>query len=231
VDTSTRSSPRVERKRIQFNQQVEQYIAVTTPEDVSDDMDNVYCARDLDSHYGSLMNISVAKRELLKRRDINKAAKMDGPIIAMLPSAMLKCGVDTLERQEPAMRHTMGVSCKLSICSSPLIESPTPSRDTVPVFDNDNDVEAEDYVSSSKPGWRCWPLDATDSGMDRCPSSGSLSDEPVEVWRTVFGMPMLYEDADLAIQGFREGILGRVVGIVHTAGDIAHFIWNVVWKK
>ncbi|KAH8178491.1 hypothetical protein LIA77_00010 [Sarocladium implicatum] len=231
VGTSTRSSPSVERKHIHFNQQVEQYIAITAPEDVSDDMDSVYCARDCDHNDGLLMNISEAKRELLKRRDINKAAKMDGPIIAMLPSTMLKHGVDTLEPQEPAMRHTTGVSCKLSICSSPPTESPTSSRETVPVFDNDDDVEAGDNVPNSKPGWRCRPLDAPDSGIDRSSSSGSLSDEFAKAQRTEFGMPMLYEDADLATLGFREGILGRVVGIVHIAGDIAHFIWNAVWKK
>ena len=231
VDTSTRSSPSVERKRIHFNQQVEQYIAVTALEDVGDDMDSVYCARDCDYNDGLLMNISKAKRKLPKRRVINKAAKMDGPIIAMLPSAMLKYGVDTLEPQEPAKRHTTDVLYKLSICSSPPKESPASSRETMPVLDIDDDVEAEDYVPRSKPGWRCRPLDTPDSGMDHSSSSGSLSDEPIEVRRTAFGMPVLYEDADLATLGFREGILGHVVGIVHIAGDIAHFIWNAVWKK
>lgn len=177
------------------------------------------------------MNISEAKRQIMKRRGINKAANTEGLIIAMLPSAMLEDEVETLEPLQTAIRHTSGLSCKPSICYATLVESPRPSRELMPVFDNGDDVEAEDYVLDFKPGWRYRLLVAPDSGMHRSSSSGTISDEPFRLRRIKLGMPMLYEDVDLATLGFRQGILGCVIGIIHIAGVITHFIWNAGWKK
>lgn len=232
VDSSGLASPSVERKHIHFNEQVEQCIAVEVKGDDDDDMDNCYYARDSDSDDGFMMKRTKTKRRPLKRRGTKKAAKTDGPIIAMLPSTTLKYREDTPEPRETAMKHSTGVSHSPVISPSPSEETLKPSKESTHFFFGDDDeAELEDSILKSKPGWRSPPFDAPGGSMQRSTSSGSLTDEPAGMRRTESGMLMPYEEAGPAASGSSEGIFGRVVDTVNTARDIAHVIWNVGWRK
>ncbi|KAK0383215.1 hypothetical protein NLU13_9128 [Sarocladium strictum] len=232
VDSSGLASPSVERKHIHFNEQVEQCIAVEVKGDDDDDMDAGYYARDSDSDDGFMMKKTKTKKRPLRRRGTKKAAKMDGPIIAMLPSTTLKYREDTPEPRETAMKHSTGISHSPVISPSPSEETLRPSKESTHFFFGDEDeAETEDSILNSKPGWRSPPFDTSSAGMHRSASSGSLTDEPAGMRRTESGMLMPYEETGPAASGAGDGIFGRVVDTVNTARDIAHVIWNVGWRK
>jgi hypothetical protein len=221
-ESSGVASPSAERKHIHFNEQVEQCIALEVKQEDEDDVDTDRIGGDSDSDDGVMMKrTQTKKRGPLGRKRTKTVTAAEGKTIAMLPSTTLKYREDTPEPQETAMKHSR----------SPLM-SPSSSQETLRpsgasarfFFDEEDDVV--DNFCDPNVDWR--PTPDISGGLQRTPSSGSLTDEPAGMRRTPSGMFMPYEESETA---GGDGIFGRVVDTVNTARDIAHVIWNVGWRK
>ena len=240
--TSGLQSPSGERKRIRFDEKVEQCIAVDVKEGEDDEDDAGWNAQDDDSSDddddGIVLKSSKARRNSLVRHS-RSSSFSESRTIAKLPATTLK-----YRNEEP---------CLLAPPSSPISPrwngaqlSPSPSQETIrPSHSRNYILEEDDDAGLS---WE--PSDAfrvrreagqgllaqRDGSHDVIPSqhTGLGAEERVaDLRRTSSGMFMPFEtdEADLDEDEMNAGFLGRVVDTVNTAKDIAHVIWNVGWRK
>lgn len=219
------ASPTSGRKRIHFNEQVEQCIAVDIrPDDGNDTPIDMYGSSDSDDGAIMMKRSTTRRRRMPAPRRKRKVA--DGKTIAKLPSTTLKDREGTLEI-ETAMKHS-GRTYR-----SPIV-SPSSSQETLRAdgakaksprrsFFEDQEDEEENSADASG------STDRSFGGLRRTPSSGSLTGEPSGMRRTASGMFMPCDEAETPAAN--SGIFGRVLDTVNTARDIAHVIWNVGWRK
>ncbi|KAH6959735.1 hypothetical protein BKA56DRAFT_601028 [Ilyonectria sp. MPI-CAGE-AT-0026] len=101
------ASPRVERKHIHFNDEVEQFIAAEAI-DGDDDIDTDQLG-DSDSDDGVMMKLARPRKRAplirKKPKKVKTSLPSDGKTITMLPSTMLKYQEDMLEAPETATKH------------------------------------------------------------------------------------------------------------------------------
>jgi hypothetical protein len=239
-------SPSTERKRIHFNEKVEQCIAVDIK---GEDDDDDYVREEIwdsGSDDAIMMKRSRTKKRRvpIMRRKSTGSVQTNGKIIAKLPSTTLKCRDEDEDGQETAMKHST------KVYRSPIL-SPSSSQETLRAdllkksksggkfFMGSSDDEDEDDGTSSrgqrvpKPKPKASTLDDESPqglglGLRRNTSTSSLTAEPAGMRRTASGMFMRVDDDEPANN---DGIFGRVIDTVNTARDIAHVIWNVGWRK
>ena len=231
TESSGITSPTSGRKRIHFNEQVEQCIAVDIKGEDDDDM-NIDRPEDddSDSDCGVMMKRTRSRKKapLLKKRRA-KSSSTEGRTIAMLPSTTLKYREDTPEPPETAMKHSTGRRSPLvSPSSSQETLRPTTSKARF-LFGEEDEDDVVDGFCDPNADWHSVPPEFDGGGtLHRSGSTGSLNDdEPAGMRRTPSGMFMPYEEGEAS----GEGIFGRVIDTVNTARDIAHVIWNVGWRR
>ncbi|PKS06395.1 hypothetical protein jhhlp_007143 [Lomentospora prolificans] len=218
-------SPTSGRRRIHFNEQVEQCIAVDLRADDDNDTPvDIYGSSDSDD--GAIMMKRTSTRR--KRMPVPRRKKKvpEGKTIAMLPSTTLKDREGILD-SETAMKHsgrayrspTVSPSSSQETLRADAAKSNSPRRSFFEEVD-DGDVTFADASSS---------LDRPGGGLRRTTSSSSLTSEPTGMRRTPSGMFMPCDETE--VPAGNGGIFSRVLDTVNTARDIAHVIWNVGWRK
>lgn len=232
-------SPTSGRKRIHFNEQVEQCIAVDIrgDDDGNDTPVDIYGSSDSDG--GAIMMKQTTRRKRRMPLVRRKSKSSEGKTIAMLPSTTLKDREDITE-PETAMKHGNRVY------RSPVI-SPSSSQETLRAdnvkpsksprrsfFEEEEDGHGMDGPFASSPGIGTYgetsiSSDRGTGGLRRITSSSSLTAEPAGMRRTSSGMFMPCDEVEA--QAANGGLFGRVLDTVNTARDIAHVIWNVGWRK
>ena len=243
--TSGLHSPSGERKRIRFDEKVEQRIAVDIKEgedDDDDDEDGDEWATQIGDYSsdddGIVLKSSKTRRTSLIRHSRSNSSS-ESRTIAKLPDTTLKCRTEAQNL--------------LALPSSPIQSrwtsgqlSPSPSQETIrPTRGRNFILEDEDDASLA---WE--PSDAflargergrgslaqRDGSCEMKASSSvahTIDDDTNTLRRTSSGMFMPFDDDDEAGNDEDElpfGLLGRVVDTVNTARDIAHVIWNVGWR-
>lgn len=224
VESPRTISPSSERKRIHFNEQVKQCIAVEAKDNKDMINDHYSSGSDLD-HGIMIKRVKTKKRSISRCKTLKPKLAAEGKTISMLPSTTLKCREGTPEPRETAMKH-----------SQSLLMPPSSSQETLrPVkqsggffFVEEDDNSLDDVLLSPRSGWAPHPNEDTNGDLNRLTSSGNLCKAPADMRRTPSGMFMPYEEAGIQ---FGDGIFGRVIATVNTARDIAPVIWNVGWKK
>jgi hypothetical protein len=224
VESPRTISPSSERKRIHFNEQVKQCIAVEAKD--NKDTINDHYSSDSDSDHGIMIKrVKTKKRPISRRTTLKPKLAAEGKTISMLPSTTLKYREGTPEPRETAMKHSQN-----------LLMPPSSSQETLrPVqqsgglfFVEEDDNSLNNVLLSPRSGWAPHPNEDTNGDLNRLTSSGNLCKAPADMRRTPSGMFMPYEEAEIQ---FGDGIFGRVIATVKTARDIAHVIWNVGWKN
>lgn len=226
TDSSAMTSPYTERKRIHFNEQVEQFTAVEIKGEDDNEMDRTITKFDDQSASDDSDDCIVMKRVKAKRRNPGKSSMKrfvsgDGETIAILPSAKLKYQEDTPEPPETAVKHSQ--SPTLSPSSSR--ETRRPTKRSKRFYCSEEEDDNIDEISVTGSGWRSTPVE---SGMPRSASFNSLYEVPAGMRDTPSRMFMPCEDAD-ATAG--DGIIRRVIDTVNTARDIAYAILHPCWRK
>ena len=250
-DTSGIASPNTEKRRIHFNEQVEQCIAVDVKGDDDEHVPFMSTYDDSESDDGIVMMVSRKRhvKSTPKKSALNNA---EPKTIASLPSTTLKYRDDYPGPQETAMKHSYR-SPVMSPSSSQetLKPSKKPAKSSVSP-DSSPDEDRDDQTptprahspspvkSPSRPleagsnPFRGAPLDArlhggSGSGTKRSTSIRSLNlgSEGSGMRRTSSGMLMPIEEGETSEKA---GIVGRIIDTVNTARDIAHVIWNVGWR-
>ncbi|SPN96925.1 related to negative regulator of glucose-repressible genes [Cephalotrichum gorgonifer] len=226
--TSGIVSPTSERKRIHFNEQVEQCIAVDVKGDDDGDDTPVY-SYGSDSDDGAIMMKRTRRRRKRVPMVRKKSKGTDSKTIAMLPSTTLKDRQDSLE-VETAMKHST------YSYGSPLV-SPSSSQET---------LRADGMKSKKSKAWFFSGDDNSDeetvydfdgaygnvsqsTASRRTASSSSSDPEPAGMRRTPSGMFMPCDEAESPTAN--DGVFSRILDTVNTARDIAHVIWNVGWRQ
>ena len=227
-----------DKRRIHFNDKVEQCIAVDVKDGDDDDDDDRYNAIDEDDGDDDssddglvMMRRSTSKIRLCNRSSTprNSFSGDNSRTIAMLPSTTLKYREEGDENGPDSGRlgRTWN-SYKLS--PSPSQETLRPSKPSANfLIDDDDDDEDMSWEPSAGYGSQ---HDGALPSHDHANAEASY-DEDAEVRagmrRTPSGMFMPYEeDEDDVVAA---GLFGRVVDTVNTAKDIAHVIWNVGWRR
>jgi hypothetical protein len=202
VVSSGLASPSIgEKKRIHFNEQVEQCIALEVKGDDYEepDSDAVHNSDDSDSDDGAVMMTRINSKRRLppmssRRATLQTSFSGDSKTIAMLPSTTLKYG----ESPETAMEHGSGFYNSFKLSPSP------PQgifRPTSPILHRD-DIGEEDANMDRQPP----SLNSGLPGTDLC-------------------MFMPYEeDEDKVVS---ESLFEKLINTIDAAKDIAYIIWNV----
>ncbi|MCJ1355856.1 MAG: hypothetical protein MMC33_005848 [Icmadophila ericetorum] len=225
ASSSGATTPCGERRRIHFNDEVEQCIAIYKEQD--DYLSAIVDSSDSDSDDGIvMMRAETGKERKLSNKSTPRGSfSNESKTIAMLPSTTLKYRADTPEPVEPPKPRVSfwNVAAKLArSASTETLKPSNPSSNFLLDDDDDEDL-----------GWQPPPPRRDSMHIHR------LDDFPLDeadeeisgrgLRRTPSGMFMPFEDdEDQNIDG---GILGKVVDTVNTARDIAHVIWNVGWRR
>lgn len=235
--TSGAVSPSSERKRIHFNEQVEQCIAVDIKVDDDGEDTPVYMHDGSDSDDGAVvMKRSMRRKKrasALRRR--SKIKRNDSKTIAMLPSTTLKDRQECLE-VETALKHgtqIYGESPLLSPSSSQetlRADAPKPKKSRGWFFGGEEESEDDfGYDFDGPYGSRSQSPGNGSPGLGRALSGGGLDSDPAGMRRTSSGMFMPCDEVESP--GPNEGVFSRILDTVNTARDIAHVVWNVGWRK
>ncbi|RKF61582.1 putative protein phosphatase type 1 complex subunit hex2 reg1 [Golovinomyces cichoracearum] len=245
VTSSELPSPvNAEKKRIHFNEQVAQCIAVDVKGD-DDDEPLIHDYGDSDSDDGGIMMkpITTKRRYPIPQRKkiCPKPSQETNKIIAMLPSTTLKYHPDTPDPHEALMDQCYTESwdeCDY-LSPSPSQETLRPSKPSLNSFMGAEDEDDEDIDWQPADNFPC-RNDIEVETYDRKKSFNFLNsssdtgcqdnnNNQVGLRRTSSGMFMPYEENDEYSPS--EGLFGKVIDTVNTAKDIAHVIWNVGWRR
>ncbi|EPQ65403.1 hypothetical protein BGT96224_A20378 [Blumeria graminis f. sp. tritici 96224] len=229
-----------DKKRIHFNEQVEQCIALEVKGDDDEEI-LVDDYNDSDSDDGGIMmKPSNSKRRLPPMKSRKKpcaSPNQESKTIAMLPSTTLKYRPDTPDilEMEVSNFHDIQDEIKLPSASSQPLEILRPSKPSTMMLFADDDDDHDDDMN-----WEP-PSDMSCGNKDlEIPKVGLISSSPLAssldltgdghspLRRTSSGMFMPYEEEEEVTS---DGLFGRVVDTVNTAKDIAHVIWNVGWRR
>ena len=233
VLSSGLASPDIgEKKRIHFNEQVEQCISLETKGNDDEEPDSYaihdYDDSDLDDG-AAMMTQTNSKRKLplmSSRRATPQASfSGDSKTIAMLPSTTLKYG----ESSETAMEHDSGFwnSCKLS--PSPLQGTPRPSS---PILLRDDFEEDNAHIDRQPPSAfanRKDTMAVTKGQFQDLHTSRSFSSLNGDPPRTPLCMFMPYEEDEDEVVS--ERLFEKAVDMINAAKDIAYVIRNVGWRR
>ncbi|KAL9115618.1 MAG: hypothetical protein Q9187_007229 [Circinaria calcarea] len=220
-----------EKRRIHFNNKVEQCIAINKDGDEPDNYYNAIHDDDDSSDDGILMMKAVhgKDRKLSNRSTPRTSFSNESKTIAMLPSTTLKYRGDTPDPAEQAFKQKGGfwnVAAKLA--PSPSQETLKPSRSSNFLLDDEDDEADMSWQPTSIAGRR----DSVFVHQSRTRGSTPDDDPDLEckgLRRTPSGMFMPYEEDEDDVAA--AGLFGKVVDTVNTARDIAHVIWNVGWRR
>lgn len=245
-DASTSSSglqtPGVaERRRIHFNNKVEQCIAVEIRDE--DDEDLEYAIEDDDADDdddGSDEDVVMMKaasskassKAKISRRSTPRASiSAESKTIAMLPSTTLKCRDETSESDETSAGSTSRLWSSQTLSPSPSQETLRPSRPSTNLLLDDDDDEA-DILWDPSEAFASRTADDGDHSSGRWQGRSDRTDD-VETHRGLRRTPsgMFMPDEEDEDDIVAAGLFGRVIDTVNTARDIAHVIWNVGWRR
>ncbi|KAI9838656.1 MAG: hypothetical protein M1819_004970 [Sarea resinae] len=215
-----------ERRRIRFDDKVEQCIAVDVKENDEDDAENFNAVDDGDDDSDDgvvMMKKSFARPPTSSRSSSRNSFSGDGKTIAMLPSTTLKYRGDT---PEPPKQPPSGPWGSKSLSPSPSVETLRPSKASANfLLDEDDDLDVSWEPRATGMGSR----DSIYGTFDPHQPFDNNVEEVGGLRRTPSGMFMPYEeDEDDVVAA---GLFGKVVDTVNTAKDIAHVIWNVGWRR
>ena len=219
-----------ERRRIHFNDKVEQCIAINC----GDDHDHFSAIEDDDdssSDDGIIMMkpVQSSKARLSRQVTPRNSFSSESKTIAMLPSTTLKYRGDTPEpTEQEAKPRGFFWNTAATLASSMSQETLRPSRASSNFLLDDEDDEDLNWQPST------WGIGRKDDVRGRQPRS----DEPIQdtnsdsdsksLRRTPSGM-FMPQEVEGNVVG--TGLFGKVLDTVNTAKDIAHVIWNVGWSK
>ena len=218
-----------ERRRIHFNDKVEQCIAVDI-KGHEEEEEGDFNAIDDDSSSddgvvmmkGSARNRGRGSAGSTPRNSFSNENKT----IAMLPSTTLKYRGDTPEPQGPkqGLSHSFWTSGKIS---------PSPSQETLrPSKPSRNFIIDEDDDDEADLGWEPSGMHVNRGDrkeLEQTQPGGDESRLQEGLRRTPSGMFMpIEEDEDDMVAA---GLFGKAVDTVNTFKDIAHVIWNVGWRR
>lgn len=219
-------SPASERKRIHFNEQVEQCIAVDVKGDDDSEDTPVYMLDGSESDDSAMMMRRPTRRRkrvpLLRKRSKKRC---DGKTIAMLPSTTLK------DQQEfPGGEKTLSHST-----SRPEV-SPSSSQETLRV-DYEKPKRSRGWFfggddSDEESGFDFDGVLRNQAGNDsldlrQASSTNDMDHDSVTMRRTSSGILLPCDESPTP----NDGVFSRILDTVNTARDIAHVIWNVGWRK
>lgn len=233
--TSGIVSPNSERKRIHFNEQVEQCIAVDIKGDDDGEDTPVYMHDGSESDDGAMMMRRPTRRrkKAPTLRKKSKPKNSDGKTIAMLPSTTLKDRQEFLG-PETALKHG-GLTPDgqlLSPSSSQETlrgDGPKPRKSKGWFFggeDSDEELNGYDFDGVYRDQSQ---LAENDLDQAHTPPVDDLDLDGTGVRRTASGMFLPCDDMELPTPN--DGVFSRILDTVNTARDIAHVIWNVGWRK
>jgi len=221
-----------QRKRIHFNEQVEQCIAVNIKGDEEEDVATDRLA-DYSGFDSAMMKRKHCRSQLLgSRRRAKNYIPPEAKTIAMLSSTTLKYREDTSERPETAMKHGTSVSHSLLMSPSSSQETVRPTKRSTGFFiyedeDEDEDEDIDLSIPNSTSVRVFQPSESASRGLHRSVSSSSLGDESSGMCRIPSDMLMPQEEGGSSAG---DGIYGRVTETVNAARDIANIFWNVGWR-
>lgn len=231
-----------DKKRIHFNEQVEQCIALDVKGDDEDEpLIPEYDNSDSDDD-GIMMKRSTCQRKLppmVRRKTARPSPSQESnKTIAMLPSTTLKYRPDTPDNFVTADKHWNEFSDSKELFQSVSQETLRPSMSSrrISIGDNSDDDEDDDldWQPSSSFGNR---KDSVVVAYERMrvnrslqPSIETTQNQCGGMRRTSSGMFMPYDEIEEDNSAY-EGIFGRVIDTINTAKDIAHVIWNVGWRR
>ncbi|KAJ5951463.1 uncharacterized protein N7479_009876 [Penicillium vulpinum] len=200
-----------ERRRIHFNNEVVQCIAVEAKG--YDDWPATF-EDDSSSDDGVVMMRQISSRSSLSNRSTPRNSFSDGKTIAPLPSTTLKYRVDPPEPPQTFFSRWSTPTPKLS--PTPSVETIRPSGPSEPsanfLLDECEDPSL-DFTGNYPERDRAWLIkDDPPSDHPRLTASGMIMPEG-------------------ETETPNSSILDRVVDTVNTARDIAHVIWNVGWRR
>jgi hypothetical protein len=235
VSSSGLHSPGInEKRRIHFNDMVEQCIAVDVKGD-DEEYDSYRAIHDGDddednsSEDGIIMMKSTPRGRISNRSSTRDSFSGESKTIAMLPSTTLKYREDT---PEPPQSDPTIFGCfwkpGASVSPSPSQETLRPSKaSNTFVFDEEDDEADMTWEPSGAFADRMSSI-ALNQQQENTRPSNEIEGK-TNLRRTPSGMFMPYEEdeEDANVGGF----FGRVVDTVNTAKDIAHVIWNVGWRR
>ncbi|KAI9776587.1 MAG: hypothetical protein M1839_009491 [Geoglossum umbratile] len=238
ISSSGLQSPGIgEKRRIHFNDMVEQCIAVDVKGDdedydgfhaIHDDDDDDDDDEDDSSEDGIIMK-STPRGRISNRSSTRNSFSGDSKTIAMLPSTTLKYREDTPEPSQSDPTILGGFwKPSASVPPSPSQETLRPSKTSNTfIFDeDDDDVDMAWEPSGAFPNRR--DSIAPNRQQENTRLANQAEGRP-NLRRTSSGMFMPYEpEEEDAGAG---GLFGKVVDTVNTAKDIAHVIWNVGWRR
>ena len=242
--TSGLHSPSGERKRIRFDEKVEQCIAVDIKEGDDDDDDDIDEWATQNDDYSSDDDGIVLKSSRTRRTSLIRHSRSNSSsesrTIAKLPDTTLKCRTEaeSLLGLPGSPIQSRWMSGQLS--PSPSQETIRPARGKNFVLEDEDDAslawEPSDAYLARREGGR-GSLGQRDGSYEFETSSSAantLDDEGSSLRRTSSGMFMPFEKDEDEVDNDEDeitfGLLGRVVDTVNTARDIAHVIWNVGWR-
>jgi hypothetical protein len=233
VLSSGLASPGIgEKKRIHFNEQVEQCIALEMKGDDDEEPDSyvVHDSDDSDSDGGAVMmgrTNSKRKLSLMPSRRATPQASFSGDnkTIAMLPSTTLKYG----ESPETATEHgsDFSNSCKLS--PSPPQGTPRPSSPILLGDDFEEDDAHADRQPPSAFANRKDSIPVTQEQFQNLHTSRSVLSLNGDPPGTPLCMFMPYEEDEDEVVS--ESLFEKVVDTINAARDIAYVIRNLGWRR
>ncbi|KID94451.1 HEX2 protein-like protein, partial [Metarhizium majus ARSEF 297] len=205
------SSSTLERKQVQFNEQVEQCISI----DVKEDGDDDFVLDRTDDDEGVDGSCKGERETSRTKRWSKKPANSDRKLISKLASTTLNYRDDISEPQEAGIKHSTDVS------SSQETLNPTPSSRLCfgEKYERDDGLNVRPVTFSS--GSRSPPRGQVEGVLRRPSSPRILTDEPQCIRQTPSGRFMPNEERE-APAG--DGIIGRVMDTVNTTRDVAHII-------
>lgn len=232
--TSGIISPTSERKRIHFNEQVEQCIAVDVKADDDGSDTPVYMHDGSESDDSAMMmrrSMRRRKRVPLLRKRSKKLS--DGKTIAMLPSTTLKDRQEFLE-VETALRHgSSGLETPPGSPSSPQetlrgdYDKPKKSRSWFFGGDDSDEETSFDFDGVLRSQSQLTGSDGVEPSQTSL--ANDLDSDTTGMRRTASGMFLPSDEFELPTPN--DGVFSRILDSVNTARDIAHVIWNVGWRK
>jgi hypothetical protein len=226
------ASPSIgEKRRIHFNEQVKQCIALEMKGDDDEEPDSyaIHDYDDSDSDNGAVMMSSTNSKRKLPLMSSRRAASQasvsgDSKTIAILPSTTLKYREYNLESPETAMEHGNGFwnRCKLS---------PFPQGTLRPlsqIFPEDGFEEDDAHIDQQPPSAFANRKDSMAVTREQFQtlhtsrSSSSLNGDPPGTRLCMF--MSTEEDED---EGVSESLFEKVVDTINAARDIAYIMWIV----
>jgi hypothetical protein len=232
--TSGLQSPldQAERKRIRFDNNVEQCIAVDIKDTDFEEEDD-FAIHNSSSDEGLVM---MKKRKTRRVRPTpRRSSDSESKIIAKLPSTTLKDRADA-PRAPDSPSHSLLSSVPWNpgkLSPSPSVETLRPSTASRKFLAQEDDDEDED--EDFDPLWN--PEDPYAQVVSDKLEDADVADSYDEdkrqggLRRTASGMLMPYEGGEEGDEAAFGGIVGRVLDTVNTARDIAHVIWNVGFRR